>query len=200
MKRYEIVSIEKLKPLEQVFPSHLKNLTVMILADGIMKCPILADVDTGIVLDGSHRYIFLLEQGYLEAPVKFVNYKDENIRVGTHLIHRFLCDGEECGISKREVTERGISGNLYPPRTTRHFFPFRKLYPIDLSLGELKKGEKVDVSKYIADVSLEYEINHNLKYLEEIEAEIDEIIIYLDEVRHTREYLKKQICEMRKLK
>jgi hypothetical protein len=169
----------------------------MIITDGFVRCPVIADKDTGIVLDGSHRYIFFLGEGYVEIPVKFVNYSDENIRVGTHLVHRYLCE-EECGISKKEVVERGLSGNLFPPRTTRHFFPFRKLYPIDLPLEYLKKVERVDVRKYIADVSLDYEITHNLRYLDEIETEIDEIIIYLDEVRHTREYLKKQVKEMEK--
>lgn len=189
-----------LKPLEKVFPYHLKNLATMIIEDGFVKCPIIADRNTGIVLDGSHRYIFFLGEGYLEVPVRFVNYtEDEHIRVGTHLVHRYLCE-EECGISKGEVIRRGLYGDLFPPRTTRHFFPFRKLYPIDLSLENLKRGEKIDVSEYIADVSLEFEIKHNLKYLEEIETEIDEIIVYLDEVRQTREYLKKQVCEMEKCK
>ena len=53
-----ITSIEFLKPLEKVFPSHLKNLSKMILNDGFVKAPIIADKKHGIVLDGSHRYIF----------------------------------------------------------------------------------------------------------------------------------------------
>ena len=200
MDRYEIVDIAILKPLEKVFPYHLKNLTAMIMADGMMKCPIIVDKATGIVLDGSHRYIFFLGEGYLEAPVRFVDYSDENIRVGTHLVHRYLCENtESCGISKKEVVERGLSGNLFPPRTTRHFFPFRKLHPIDLPLDRLRKGEKINVGKYIENVTIEYEIRHNERFIQEIETEVDEIIVYLDEVRQTKEYLKNQILKMDKV-
>ena len=53
-----IVSIDRLKPLEKVFLHHLKNLSKMILKEGIVHTPIIADENHGIVLDGSHRYIF----------------------------------------------------------------------------------------------------------------------------------------------
>jgi len=193
--KYEIVDIKVLRPLEKVFPTHLRNLSNMIGRDGVIKCPIIADKETGIVLDGSHRYIYLLGNGYKEAPVRFVNYKDENIRVGTHLVHRYLC--EQANISKREVVSRGISGNLFPPRTTRHFFPFRKLYAIDVPLSDLTKGKKVDIKKFIEKVSVKYEIQHNENFIREIETEIDEIIVYLDEVRQTKKYLEEQIERMK---
>jgi hypothetical protein len=196
---YEIADISFLKPLERVFPYHLKNLAAMIMADGMVKCPIIADKATGIVLDGSHRYIFFLGEGFAEVPVRFVDYSDENIRVGTHLVHRYLCeDTYSCGISKKEVVDRGLSGNLFPPRTTRHFFPFRKPFTIDLPLDSLRSGEKVDISKYIENVTIEYEIRHNERFIQEIETEVDEVIVYLDEVRQTKNYLKKQVLEMSK--
>ena len=193
----EIVNISLLKPLELVFPSHLKNLTRMFKSDGKIKSPILADRETGIVLDGSHRYIFFLQSGYKTLPVRFVNYSDENIRVGSKLIHRFLIDSD-LNISKSEVIERGLSGRLFSPRTTRHFFPFRKNEFINLKLTDLKKGDPVNVDKFIAKVDVETEINHNNMYIEEIEFEIDEMIKYLEEVRQTKDYLKDQIRLMKK--
>ena len=90
-----------------------------------------------IVLDGSHRYIFFLMNGFEEVPVKFVDYNDEHIRVGSRLIHRYLVDGK-IEISKKEVLRRGINGELFPPRTTRHFFPFRKNERINVSIDSLK--------------------------------------------------------------
>ena len=90
----EIVPMSKLRPLELVFPTHLKNLSKMILKDKVIKSPILADKKTGIVLDGSHRYIFFLKYGYKTAPVKFVDYDDENIRVGTVLMHKHIVEGD----------------------------------------------------------------------------------------------------------
>lgn len=195
--KYEIVPIEKLKPLEMVFPSHLKNLNEMIIKDGMIKLPLLADKHTGIVLDGSHRYVFFLMHGYRNVPVRWVDYDDEDVRVGTHLMHRHIIEGST-NISKAEVRERGLTGNIYPPRTTRHFFPFRKTDSIDLPLSSLEKSEPVEVKNFIADVQVEHEINHNKKFIGEIELEIDEIIRYLDEARQTKAYLKKQVDEMEK--
>ena len=39
----EIVKIEKLKPLEKVFPNHLKNLSKMIFENNVIQTPIIAD-------------------------------------------------------------------------------------------------------------------------------------------------------------
>ena len=193
----EIVKLANLKPLEMVFPSHLDNLSKMIMSSGVITSPIIADKKTGIVLDGSHRYVFFLSNGYTEAPVIFVNYMDENIRVGTHLMHRHIIDGE-IGISKDEVVRRGLNGDLFPPRTTRNFFPFRKNAFSEVELSILKKGNKVNVDQYILQVDVQYEIDHNTEFLNEIDHEIDEIIRYLDEIRITRLYLKKQIEGMKK--
>ncbi len=190
--KYEIVPISRLKPLEMVFPSHLKNLNDMILQDGIVKLPLLVDQKTGTVLDGSHRYVFFLMHGYKTAPVRWVDYDSEDVRVGTHLTHRHIIEGPT-NISKKEVRERGLNGNIYPPRTTRHFFPFRKTDEVHVPLSSLEKGEPVDVKNLIATVDVDYEIHHNRKFIQEIEDEIDELIRYLDEVRQTKKYLKKQI-------
>ncbi len=194
---YEIVPIERLKPLERVFPHHLENLNKLLLKDGIVKAPVLADRNTGIVLDGSHRYVFFLMHGYKTVPVQFVDYDDENIRVGTHLMHRHLITGPT-NISKAEVVVRGLTGNIYPPRTTRHFFPFRKIDDMDLPLSSLAKGQPVDVSKFIEKVSVQEEIAHNEKFIQEIEQEVDVLINYLYEARSVKHYLKFQVEEMKK--
>ena len=192
-----IVSIERLKPLEKVFKYHLKNLSEMILIEGLVQTPIIADNKYGIVLDGSHRYIFFLMNGFKEVPVKFVDYEDEHIRVGSLLIHRHLIN-EKIQISKKEVVRRGIKGELFPPRTTRHFFPFRKNERINVSLDSLKKGKNIDVKNFVANTTLQDEIDHNKKYLSEIENEFDELIRYMEEIRQTKNYLKNQILMMRK--
>ena len=190
-----IVPKHRLKPLEKVFPYHLKNLDDMIINSGLIKTPIIADEKSGVVLDGSHRYIFFLRYGYKTVPVRFVDYNDEHIRVGSRLIHRHLIN-EPINISKAEVIERGLTGNLFPPRTTRHFFPFRKNELINVPLKDLEKGDPVDVKKYIEDVEMQYEIDHNKKYLKEIEHEFDELIRYMEEIRQTKQYLKEQITMM----
>lgn len=188
---YSIVAISKLTPLEKVFPEQLKHLETMIKKDGYIYKAIIADNKNGIVLDGSHRYAFLLKNGYKEAPVHFVDYLSEDIRVGTRLAHRFYIDGST-GISKQDCIDRALSGIMFPPRTTRHFFPFRKT-DISLPINFLKKGKPTDISYLIADLSISEEIELNKKYLEEISNEIEIIVTYLSEVSETKEYLLKQV-------
>lgn len=193
---YEIVPIETLLPLEFVFPTHLKNLEEMINSDGFMLKALIIDKKTNTILDGSHRYVYLLKNGFKEAPVYLTDYDDENVRVGTHLRHRFFINGDS-GISKKECRERALSGDLFPPRTTRHFFTFRK-GAISLPLNQLKKGASVDVNHLIAGVDIDEEILHNETYIKEINEEVEVIIKYLSEVTETKEYLAEQTFLMKK--
>lgn len=194
---YEIAPIKKLKPLERVFPTHLANLIDMIMGEGTIRLPIYADRKTGIVLDGSHRYAIFLHYGFDEVPVRWVDYDNENVRVGTHLAHRFEIDGDT-NISKKEVLRRGRTGDLYPPRTTRHFFPFRK-NPIALQINNLKKGtKKRDIAHLLGKVDVEGEIAHNLGFIKEIDHETKTIQKYLKEAQTTKKYLQSQVQAMRK--
>lgn len=196
MKEFEIAPIEKLRPLEKVFPTHLENLKNMILESGVIEMPILADKNTGIVLDGSHRYAIFYMLGFKKVPVYWVNYDDEDIRVGSHLIHRHLVDDQK-NISKSEVKERGLSGNLYSPRTTRHFFPFRKNEKVNILVEDLEKGEERSIDHLIEVVDIDFEIEHNIGYIREIEQELDEIESYKNEVLETKKYLEEQVSEMK---
>jgi nicotinamide mononucleotide adenylyltransferase len=192
---YSIESIDKLLPLELVFPTHLNNLEKSIDSDGYILKAIIADKNTGTILDGSHRYAYFLKKGYITVPVFWVDYNDEHIHVGTHLRHRFLVEGK-INISKNECIQRALSGNLYQPRTTRHFFPFRKT-DITLPLSQLKLGNPRPINHLIANVDVSDEIAHNEKYLDEIQEEVDIIIKYLSEVSQTKEYLSQQVCLMK---
>ena len=197
--KYELVPIEKLQALEMIFPHHLENIVKIIHRDGVMKLPLIVEKDHNIVLDGSHRHVFIAMEGFKYAPVRYIDYNDPHIRVGTHLMHRHIIDGP-VNISKEEVIRRGLSGDLFPPRTTRHFFPFRKTETVDVPLTDLGKRKPIDMSKHVANVSLQEEIDHNKKFIKEIEDEIDESIRYLEEVRQTKRYLMTQIEEMEKRK
>lgn len=189
----EIVSIDKLKPLEKVFPHHLENLEEMI--EDVIYKPIIADRETGMIVDGSHRYAYFLKHGYRTVPVTWVNYLSDHIRVGTKLRHRFLI--EDPDLTKGDCLDCVDKGELLPPRTTRHFLPFRKLDE-PVPLDSLIKGEPQDISHLLADVDIEEEITHNVGYIAEIDEEIKVILDYLAETRETRRYLNRQVQEMKK--
>jgi len=189
--KMKLIEIKHLKPLERVLPSHLKNIQMMIERDGIIKKPLIVDREYGFVLDGSHRYAYLLQQGYRFAPVILVDYDDESIFVGNHLRHRFLKD-ESFIISKAEVRDRAINENIYPPRTTRHFFPFRKEdFPVELE--KLEKGNPHNIDYLIDKLSLNEEIVIDKNYIHEIDEEIEIIEKYLQEQKETKKYLLSQI-------
>jgi hypothetical protein len=195
--KYKLVPVKNLRALEYVFPNHLKNLKNLIYKEKIITLPLIVENKHNIVLDGSHRHVFLAMEGFKLAPVHYVDYTNSHIRVGTHLMHRHLIEGP-VNISKEEVIRRGLAGDLFPPRTTRHFFPFRKTDTIDVPLSKLEKGKPIDMNAHIAKVSIQDEINHNLNFVKEIEDETDELIRYLGETRQTRKYLLFQIEEMKK--
>jgi nicotinamide mononucleotide adenylyltransferase len=194
MIKYKIISIDRLIPLEKVFATHLKNLEEMINNDNFLLKAIIADKKTGTIMDGSHRYVYLLKNGYKEAPVYWADYDDEDVRVGTNLSHRFFVDSNT-GITKDECRQRSLENNLFLPRTTRHFFPFRKV-DISLPLDQLKKGTPVDVQRLISDADVSEEIEHNKEYINEINGEVEIVIQYLEEVLQTKKYLLKQIDHM----
>jgi len=192
--KWKMIPTKKIRPLEYVFPNHLKNLSKMILKEGTMNYPLIIEDKQKIVLDGSHRYVFLMEQGYKMAPVIEIDYDDPHVRVGTHRMHRHIVSGP-VNISKQEVIYRGVTGDLFPPRTTRHFIPF--LRPeIKVPLKKLGTMPKQNMEWLISKGDIMEEINHNLKYIKELDEEKEELKNYLKECDRTKKYLKEQIAEM----
>jgi len=184
-----------IRPLEKVLPSHLKNIEQMILSDKVINKPLIVDNTYNIVLDGSHRYAFLVKHGFKAAPVIKVDYDDEAIFVGNHLKHRFLKD-EHFVISKSEIISRALNENLFDARTTRHFFPFRKSdYPVELAV--LEKGNPQNIDFLIQDIPVAEEINKDIRYINEIDEEIKILQSYISEQLDVRKYLQKQIELMR---
>ncbi len=186
----KIIPINKILPLEKIFKKHLSNVSKMIFDKKIMNRPLIIDNKNKIVLDGSHRYALLYANGYKLAPVIEVDYNNESIFVGNHLHHRFLYDKKK-RISKKEVVDRALKGKLYNPRTTRHFFPFRKI-DMPTKLTDLMEGEKRSIKKLEYKASIKNEIKFNNKFLKEINDELKHIKTYVNEQKDVRKYLLKQ--------
>lgn len=193
---FKILPLSLLKPLELVYPTHFRNIEKLIFKDGVMKRPIIIDAKYNIVLDGSHRYAFLLKHGFKYAPVVVVNYEDDSIFVGNHLKHRYLRD-EKFLISKSEVVSRALNENLFNARTTRHFFPFRKIdYPVNLN--QLENGTLKNIDYLIEKCSIEDEMQADREYIEELNMELSVIDSYIEEQIGVKNYLAYQLIEMAK--
>lgn len=155
---YEIVPLNRLVPLEQVFQHHLENLSIKIKKDNHIKKPIIADMNTGLILDGSNRYAFLLKEGFLDAPVFWCDYSSYEISSGISLPKEFLVD-LAC-----------VKKLLLPPRTTRHKFPFLK-NDWHVHLHSLRKNtnNKSDISHLLYLSTKKEEIAHNIEFIKELD-------------------------------
>ena len=89
--------LDSLKPHEEVVPEELSLLTDSIKRDKVLRHPILADLQTGVVLDGMHRLLALRKIGSRLAPVALVDYQDD--RIGVERWYRiFSRSGSDIGL------------------------------------------------------------------------------------------------------
>lgn len=120
-KGVELVSLEKLKPHEEVLSeSEISDLKISIMIEGL-KFPIIADKRTNIILDGHSRYKIFKELGIKKIPVFFVDYKDERITLQSWRpgINK---------VTKEDVIRIVERGWIFPPKTTKHMFSNGKNY------------------------------------------------------------------------
>lgn len=186
-----IAPTSSLRPIEKINPIHLSGIETDILETGIMLKPLIIDRVTKAVLDGSHRYAFLVKHDYKMAPVLECDYDDESVFVGTHLGQRFQYD-ESNWISKEHVRAVAFSGKLYNPRTTRHFFPWRKV-DLPTSLDKLGKGSReISIAHLFGELSPKEEVESNQLYISELEHEQKILQSYIKEQAEVLNWLKKQ--------
>lgn len=128
-RRVSLVPIEWLKAHEAYVEDRVQELTRRFQQTGRVDYAVVADADTGTVIDGHHRLETLRRLGARLVPAVLVDYTDAAITI------RSWRETERAP-TKAEVVDRAARGALYPPKTTRHDF-VRVLDPVDLPLSEL---------------------------------------------------------------
>jgi hypothetical protein len=108
---FRIVAISELKGHEMPRKSRVEELRKDMEKRGVLIKPIVADRDTGVILDGHCRCDALRRLGRSKVAVRFVDYNSEKIEV-----ERW--GGGE--MSKGEVIEAGLSGRLMMPKSSKH--------------------------------------------------------------------------------
>jgi len=130
MEGIEILDIGSLRGHEEVIQSNLESRTAKLLERGFYK-PIIADRSSLVILDGHHKWTAARDLGLAWVPVLLVGYLvDGGVEVDVW---------PDCGrdsITKQEVLEMGMSGDLFPPKTSRHTLPF-KIPSISIPLSDL---------------------------------------------------------------
>ena len=126
-----LVETVSLRGHEEVIPDNLKTRTSKLLRKGFYK-PIIVDRGSMVILDGHHKWTAAKSLGLARVPVILVDYLvDEGVLVDVW---------PDCGresITKTEVLEMGVSGDVFPPKTSRHTLPF-KIPSISIPLSDLK--------------------------------------------------------------
>ena len=126
-----LVETVSLRGHEEVIPDNLETRTSKMLRKGFYK-PIIVDRGSMVILDGHHKWTAAKSLGLARVPVILVDYLvDEGVLVDVW---------PDCGresIAKTEVLEMGVSGDVFPPKTSRHTLPF-KIPSISIPLSDLK--------------------------------------------------------------
>lgn len=138
--KIEVLDVCLLKQHEEVEEKRLAELYEEIKSDGFLKRAIAVDLNSYIIIDGHHRYNVLKALGCSRIPALLVDYFSPILKV-------LSWKGDE-EISKSSVIEAGLSGKLFPARTTRHVICFdgsllhiSQLEPeVNIPLSILKKG------------------------------------------------------------
>jgi len=129
--KVELMPLELLLPHEEIIPSKVSQLEKMTIRWNAYVLPLVVDKITGIILDGHHRYNVAKNLDLQCLPCVLVDYlSDDSIELDV-----WPKSGRE-SISKEEVIQAGLSGVLFPPKTSRHRLPDH-LPPISMPLSRL---------------------------------------------------------------
>ncbi len=113
-----MVERETLKDHEEVIPSNLEKRVSKMMSKGFYK-PIVIDNDSKVILDGHHKWTAAKLLDLDLVPVIIVDYLQDD----TVLVDIWPESGRQ-HITKEEVLKMGISDMVFPPKTSRHIFPF----------------------------------------------------------------------------
>jgi hypothetical protein len=127
-----IVDVDWLKPHEQIKSKARDKLLDMTKRWGGFTKPVLVDSLTGSLLDGHHRLSVAQELGLSKIPAICLDYlSSEDITL------ELWPNTDLESITKSMVIQMCESGDLFPPKTTKHTTIF-DLPPILVSLDDLK--------------------------------------------------------------
>ncbi|MBS7611581.1 ParB N-terminal domain-containing protein [Candidatus Bathyarchaeota archaeon] len=101
-----------LRPHESIDLKILDNLMKSIKTDGLLKKAIVVDQRTHIILDGHHRVKALEFIDCSRVPCLLIDYSSPQIVVFSW--------SEDKQLPKNLVIRAGLSGELLPPKTSKH--------------------------------------------------------------------------------
>ncbi len=112
--QYDIVllGVDQILPTEESDPDLVEELLTEISITGIWTHPVLVDDKTFAVMDGHHRVAVAKRLSLRVVPAVLLSYDDSRVRLESWRDNEVF--------TPKEVRERAISGDLLPPKSTRH--------------------------------------------------------------------------------
>lgn len=130
-----LVDLDWLKPHEEIKIKNRDKLLEMTKKWGGFTKPLLVDSQTGSILDGHHRHSVAVCLNLKRVPAILIDYlSNDEISVDV-----WPGSGLET-ITKQQVIDMSMSGDLYPPKTSKHTIS-NHLPPIHVLLEVLEKSE-----------------------------------------------------------
>ncbi|MAE41911.1 MAG: chromosome partitioning protein ParB [Euryarchaeota archaeon] len=129
--RVQLMPVEVLKPHEQVIQKKVDQLERMTIRWDAYTKPLLVDGATGTILDGHHRFEIARRLDLQCLPCVVVDYLDDD-----SITLLLWPNSDREGITKDDVIQAGLSGDLMPPKTSRHLLS-DDLPPISVPLSRL---------------------------------------------------------------
>lgn len=123
----ELIEVDRILPHEEFSIKKVKTLVEEMVSTGSLRSPIRLEKNRLIVMDGHHRLAAAKHLKLKYVPCELYNYSDVEV----------WSRRKEYKVTPKLIIERGLSGNLYPYKTTRHKFPGEKV-PFNISLNDLK--------------------------------------------------------------
>ena len=123
--------VEVLRPHEQVIQKKVDQLERMTIRWDAYTKPLLVDGATGTILDGHHRFEIAKRLDLQCLPCVVVDYLDDD-----SITLLLWPNSDRKGITKDDVIQAGLSGDLMPPKTSRHLLS-DDLPPISVPLSRL---------------------------------------------------------------
>ena len=130
-----LVDLDWLKPHEEIKIKNRDKLLEMTKKWGGFTKPLLVDSQTGSILDGHHRHSVAVCLNLKRVPAILIDYlSNDEISVDV-----WPGSGLET-ITKQQVIDMSLSGDLYPPKTSKHTIS-NDMPPIHVLLEVLEKSE-----------------------------------------------------------
>ena len=126
MPQVTLIDPRRILRTEYHFEEKIAPLMDKICSEGIWSVPLTVEETSLALMDGHHRLQVALTLGLDFVPCVLLDYTEVAV----------VTRRPDIAVTPEEIINRGLSGNLYPQKTTRHIF--KEAYACHFPISDLK--------------------------------------------------------------